>query len=677
MAEVDISVVTYRPDMAFLGILFASLAEPTRAPLTRNLFVHDNSADPAIAAEIGRLPGLQPGGAFARVEIHASDSNVGFGRGHNANAARGKATLFFVVNPDCVLEPGALEDAVAGALADDERIGAWEMRQIPFEHPKEYDPVTLDTPWASGAALLLRRKAFDEVGGFDPRIFLYGEDVDLSWRLRARGWRVVYRPRTAVVHRTYAHAGEEKPAQLAGNTVANLCLRARYAGLRSTLEGLAMLRAEIWRPQPRERRRNLMRAGWDFLKRWPYFAASRVRPTGRFAPRFEGWSYERRRDGAFHPFASRREDPREEPLVSILIRTVDRPRQLAAALASCANQTYRNLDVMVVEDGPERSRAVVESFRDRLPVRYFATGAKVGRARAGNIALANARGEWLNFLDDDDVLFADHVEVLVAAALGKRAAGVYGLAWETPIHWIDKSREEFREGEPFTRFQMAFDRFALWHQNFLPIQAVLFHRRLWQQHGGFLEDMDQLEDWNLWTRYTLAEDFLLVPKTTSKYRIPGDETENAERLGRLGGALSDALERQRQLTLSVSPRQVVELAKGYVRTFGAQATTPNMTRTSDSTMAAGADYVPKVVRGVRFANQRVLLDGYEYNGCVFENVTFEFNGTTPIRMVNNRIENFRLSSASPTVLASIAWLHGLGLVHKDLQVQRVQKTDAP
>src|SRR5207244_2426635 len=112
-----------------------------------------------------------------------------------------------------------------------------------------------------------------------------------------------------------------------------------------------------------------------------YFARTRVHARDGFEPYFDGWSYERRRDGAFHPFASRHEGHREEPLVSILIRTVDRPAMLAAALASCANQTYRSLDVMVVEDGPERSRAVVESFRDRLAVRYHATGEKVGRAR--------------------------------------------------------------------------------------------------------------------------------------------------------------------------------------------------------------------------------------------------------------------------------------------------------
>ena len=661
MTEVDLSIVTYHPDMGLLDRLLASLAEPTGAPLTRNLFIHDNSADAGIAAGIARLPRLQPGGAFSHVEVRRPGPNVGFGRGHDANAARGKAPLIFVVNPDCVFEPGTLEQAVTAASADDARIGAWEMRQVPYEHPKEYDPVTLDTPWASAAALLLRRAAFDEVGGFDPRIFLYGEDVDLSWRLRARGWRVVYRPRTAVVHHTYAHAHEEKPAQLAGNTVANLCLRARYGGLRRTLEGLALLRAELWRPQPRERRRILARAAWDFLRRWPYFAASRVRPGNGFEPYFDGWAYERRRDGAFHAMPSRRDAMLAQPLVSILVRTIDRPRQLAAALASCANQTYRNLEVVVVEDGPDRSRAVAESFGDRLPIRYQATGAKVGRARAGNIALASARGEWLNFLDDDDVFFADHVEVLVGEALRTRAAGVYGLAWECPIHRLGDGKEEFREGEPLARFRVAFDRFALWHQNFLPIQSVLFHRRLWQRFGGFLEDMDQLEDWNLWTRYTLGEDFVLVPKTTSKYRVPGDDAASAERNARLARARSDAQERQRQLQVTVSPRQVVEMARGYVEAFAAQPAIVAPAIAATATFAP-EDYRPKVIRGARFANQKVLLDGYEYDGCEFVNVVFEFNGTTPIRMVNNRIGSFSLSSANPTVLATIAWMRGLGVV---------------
>ncbi len=230
-----------------------------------------------------------------------------------------------------------------------------------------------------------------------------------------------------MVHRTYAHANEVKPLQLYGSVLANLCLRARFGGLGRTLQGLAMLVAEIAGPQAfAGRRKGLAAALAKFLARWAYFVRTSVRSTASFRPVFAGWGYELRREGAFHELASRRESPdADTPLVSILIRTVDRPAWLREALASCANQTYPHIEVVVIEDGPERSREIVDTFRDRLAIRYSATRQPVGRARAGNLALAEARGEWLNFLDDDDLFFADHVEVLVAAARAANVANAF------------------------------------------------------------------------------------------------------------------------------------------------------------------------------------------------------------------------------------------------------------
>src|SRR5262249_33888606 len=151
-----------------------------------------------------------------------------------------------------------------------------------------------------------------------------------------------------------------------------------------------------------------------FLVHWPRFALWRIHPNADFRPIFSGWGYELRRDGAFVPFHSRREAPRSDtPRVSILIRTVGRSAWLAGALESVANQTWPNIEAVVIEDGPATSQEVIDRFSARLPIRYRATGERVGRARAGNLALAEARGDWLNFLDDDDVLFADHCEVLI------------------------------------------------------------------------------------------------------------------------------------------------------------------------------------------------------------------------------------------------------------------------
>src|SRR5688500_4801270 len=109
MRDVDISIVTYQPDLALLEQLLASLAQPTREPLRRNVFIQDNGADPGIVSRLALLPPLQPGVAFERVDIKHSGTNLGFGRGHNANAARGAAPFLLVLNQDCILEPGVLE----------------------------------------------------------------------------------------------------------------------------------------------------------------------------------------------------------------------------------------------------------------------------------------------------------------------------------------------------------------------------------------------------------------------------------------------------------------------------------------------------------------------------------------------------------------------------------------
>lgn len=565
MPDVDLSVVTFRPEPAMLARLFTSLAETgTGHPL--HLFVLDNGPDPAEADVIRAMPEVAVG-PWASVDVRRAGANLGFGRGHNANAKRGRSPWILVINQDCVVEPGALARLVQAAERDDPKVAAWEMRQIPYEHPKAYDPASLDTPWVSGAATLFRRSAFEAVGGFDDAIFMYGEDVDLSWRLRAAGWRLTYQPRCAVVHETYREAGEVKPLQVFGGVRTNLGLRFRYGGPARVAQGFAMLAGEILSPRSFPgRRRGLAVAGLKALADAPKFLLTRVAPTPSFAPQFNGWSYETRRDGAFHAFRpSREREGLPAPRVSILIRTVNRAAWLREALASCANQTWDNLEVVVVEDGPPASRAIVDGFRDRLAITYEATGENVGRSKAGNRALALATGEWLGFLDDDDVLFADHVEVLVGAALAAGLKGAYGLAWETRTVVHDRERADYEETVHFTTHRQPFDRLTLWHHNFLPIQAVIFHRSLWERHGGFAEDMDQLEDWNLWTRYTLEDDFVLVEKTTSKYRVPADTRGAAERQALLDRAYADAIERQRRLRLNLSPADISRMTEAYSR----------------------------------------------------------------------------------------------------------------
>jgi hypothetical protein len=156
--------------------------------------------------------------------------------------------------------------------------------------------------------------------------------------------------------------------------------------------------------------------------------------------------------------------------------------------------------------------------------------------------------------------------VLLGAALAAGVRGAYGLAWETKTQVHDRDQAAYDETMHFTVHRQPFDRLTLWHHNYLPIQAVLFHRSLYERHGGFAEDMDQLEDWNLWTRYTLEDDFVMVEKTTSKYRVPADTRDAAGRQALLDRAYLDARARQEALSVTMSPRAISDMAERYART---------------------------------------------------------------------------------------------------------------
>jgi GT2 family glycosyltransferase len=131
-----------------------------------------------------------------------SGGNVGFGAGHNrlmrAAWERG-ATHYLAMNPDAALHPdgvGALL-RMAGAARDGALVQAI---QFPAEHTVTYDASTFETPWVSGACLLIPRAVFAGVGDFDEGFFMYCEDVDLSWRARAAGFRTLTCPAALLFH---------------------------------------------------------------------------------------------------------------------------------------------------------------------------------------------------------------------------------------------------------------------------------------------------------------------------------------------------------------------------------------------------------------------------------------------------------------------------------------------
>jgi GT2 family glycosyltransferase len=194
LQNVAVGIITYETDAADLRriVTSAELAIRRAGLLAggRILVLDNGAATDAVTAgnnAICRLP---------------SAGNVGFGAGHNrlmeAAFAAG-AEIYVAANPDGMLHPDTLVGLLQMSQANNDR-ALIEAAQFPEEHPKIYDPVTFDTPWASGACLAIPRPVAEATGGFDETFFMYCEDVDLSWRARAAGFAVKICPRALFLH---------------------------------------------------------------------------------------------------------------------------------------------------------------------------------------------------------------------------------------------------------------------------------------------------------------------------------------------------------------------------------------------------------------------------------------------------------------------------------------------
>jgi GT2 family glycosyltransferase len=137
--------------------------------------------------------------ALSKIEHRFFGRNLGSAGGHNRLLEDLVHDCVLIMNPDVMLAPDALVE-LARPLADD-RVGVVEARQLPVEHPKEYDRSTGETGWATTACALTRGPLIRSLRGFDAEaFFLYCDDVDFSWRARLAGFKIVFQPSALAFH---------------------------------------------------------------------------------------------------------------------------------------------------------------------------------------------------------------------------------------------------------------------------------------------------------------------------------------------------------------------------------------------------------------------------------------------------------------------------------------------
>jgi N-acetylglucosaminyl-diphospho-decaprenol L-rhamnosyltransferase len=211
----------------------ASIAEHPPSSLSYEVLVVDN------ASTDGTREWLETQGPPVR--LIKNNDNEGFGRANNRAFALTTAPLLFLLNSDAEVYPGAI-DTLVETIKSDDRIGVvgprlinpdgslqasvWRNPTTPFEMlagafrlykllPRHLrGELLLGYHWdhatrrrahlLSGAALLVRRELIDQVGGFDERFHMYGEDTEWSLRIVRAGWWLIFEPTAVVMH----HGGQ-------------------------------------------------------------------------------------------------------------------------------------------------------------------------------------------------------------------------------------------------------------------------------------------------------------------------------------------------------------------------------------------------------------------------------------------------------------------------------------
>jgi N-acetylglucosaminyl-diphospho-decaprenol L-rhamnosyltransferase len=266
---------------------------PEAARGVAEVWVVDNASSDASAEMVRER--------FDWVKLVASAENLGFGRAVNLVAERTSSEWVAAANADIAVRPGALDallaagtrDPGAGAIAPRLVLPGGSTQHSVFAFPTipyltllatgayRLSPALADrfavpgrwdsgrarrVPWAVGAFLLVRRSAWDAIGGFDDRQWMYAEDLDLGWRLRDAGWACRYEPRAVLDHEesaaTTQHFGPELAPHWQRATYGAIARRrgaARtWAAALLNFAG-AMLRAAFSPPRTAESRRHWAR----------------------------------------------------------------------------------------------------------------------------------------------------------------------------------------------------------------------------------------------------------------------------------------------------------------------------------------------------------------------------------------------------------------------------------
>lgn len=200
------------------------------------------------------------------------------------------------------------------------------------------------------------------------------------------------------------------------------------------------------------------------------------------------------------------------PLVSVVIATYNMQQFLPHAMRSVLDQSYPNLELIVIDDGSSDDTAlVVEPFLSDDRVNYVKQE-NLGQPKAKNHGLRLAKGEFVAFCDADDLWIKDKLKLQIPLFDDPEVGVVY-----SEVSYMNEKGRRYDKPAPYVRHQGRVTQQML-IKNFVPFGTAVFRSSCLKRNGVFDEQFKMGIDWDLWLRYSLDWKFAYLPEKTYIYR---------------------------------------------------------------------------------------------------------------------------------------------------------------
>jgi len=200
------------------------------------------------------------------------------------------------------------------------------------------------------------------------------------------------------------------------------------------------------------------------------------------------------------------------PKVSVIIPTYNRSAFISKAVSSVLKQTYRDYEIIIIDDGStDATAAIIERFNGDK-IKYIYQSHK-GRSSARNKGVAKSNGDYIAFLDSDDVWLPEKLAIQVKAMDDTPKCGLaYTDAFMEDINGDNIEQRSKKYSCP------SGDVFAqLYNWNFISTSTSMIRREIVDSCGLFNEEFGGAEDYDLWLRIAAKHEILFIDKILARY----------------------------------------------------------------------------------------------------------------------------------------------------------------